>query len=632
MKRLVGFLGVALVATTSARAHAADVGRVDGAPVRVDVTETALLNWHGDNRNGLRRIDDNYGEWINRLNVLVAWRAWQLGIRLDTVVYANAPTRSEFEGNPDYSTAEQNDAIRQLPYRYRNTFLVQGNFHPHPRDPSVWPSKIFLSYVKPDVEVTLGDAYVAFGRGLVLNIRKFDEIGADTTLQGGKIIYRLKPFTLTGVAGLSNPTRVDDATGFKLQDANDVCTDGQLPPETPPYPANCGKTVYPYRQTWSRDMIVGARAEARAGASTFGIHVSDVHRRQDLQISGDPTFVKDVSAYGANVSIPKLSDRVPLNIYGEVAVQNRAPFDSNEKTTHGYAAYGALSLTTGPVTTSFEGKHYRDYYPVKLNADPSLYGAFTGVQYTANPTVELITQDSLTYNSCTTGGRVRSDVHLAEGYTVFVSGAFFENWQLECGAGPTLGLTETHDTVDRHDIFDAYTGFDLRSQTESTWLTVMIGTRKEARAIGPDYYREGWIQLNGSKALGGLWSVEVDAWHRNRYQNLEQWREGQTYLGLKFASKRSIVIGHEYTTRKSQIPTNGDIASWNGSFLNGLRGLTTPGGIQHYINIGGQLKFTDDIMLRFMVGQQRGALKCVNGVCRFFPPFEGVRTEFIVRY
>jgi len=33
-----------------------------------------------------------------------------------------------------------------------------------------------------------------------------------------------------------------------------------------------------------------------------------------------------------------------------------------------------------------------------------------------------------------------------------------------------------------------------------------------------------------------------------------------------------------------------------------------------------------------MVGQQRGALKCVSGVCRFFPAFEGARTELIFRY
>ncbi|MGZ3448438.1 MAG: hypothetical protein ACXVEF_02500 [Polyangiales bacterium] len=650
MRRLTAFLSACAVFGAAGASSALDAGKIDGSPVRLDVTETAVLNWHGNNRNDpagsgfAHRADDNYGEWINRLNVLMAWRAWQFGLRLDTVVYANAPTRDEFEHDPAYSQADRTAAKQSLPYRYRDTFLVQGNLRKGPRDPAIWPSKVFLSYVNPNLEVTVGDAYVAFGRGLVLNVRKFDEIGADTTVQGGKIIYRLSPLTFTGVAGLSNPTRVDDATGYKLQDPDDLCTDGQPADETTyNYVSQCKRSIYPYRQTWSRDAIFGGRVEGRIGASTIGVHVADIHRRVNLfpgtdPTSAEPSLARDVLGYGTSVAIPRISDKLPLNVYGEVAIQKRVPFpddSANPKPRddkYGYAGYMALSLPTGAVTSSFEFKHYRSYLPAKLNMDPTIYGSsgFTAVQYTANPTVELITQDSLFDNSCNTGGRLREDVHVADGYTVFGSAAYFENWQIQCGAGPTLGLTEKSDQpLDEHHIYDGYVGFDLRSQTEQTYLTVMLGSRKETRKVGDDYYREGWLQLNGSKALGGLWSIEVDAWHRNRYQNLEAWREGQTYLGLKYASKRSIVIGHEYTTRKSQIVPGA--RSWDGAFLDGLSGLATSS-VQHYINFGGQLKFSDEVMLRFMVGQQRGALKCVNGVCRFFPPFEGVRTELIVRY
>ena len=35
----------------------------------------------------------------------------------------------------------------------------------------------------------LGDFYVSFGRGMVLSIRKIDELGIDTTLLGGKFVY-----------------------------------------------------------------------------------------------------------------------------------------------------------------------------------------------------------------------------------------------------------------------------------------------------------------------------------------------------------------------------------------------------------------------------------------------------------
>ena len=32
------------------------------------------------------------------------------------------------------------------------------------------------------------------------------------------------------------------------------------------------------------------------------------------------------------------------------------------------------------------------------------------------------------------------------------------------------------------------------------------------------------------------------------------------------------------------------------------------------------------------VGQRRGAIRCVSGVCRKFPPFEGARIEITSRF
>jgi hypothetical protein len=124
-------------------------------------------------------------------------------------------------------------------------------------------------------------------------------------------------------------------------------------------------------------------------------------------------------------------------------------------------------------------------------------------------------------------------------------------------------------------------------------------------------------------------------WHRNRYLNLEQWREGQTYLSLKYKSRYAVVFGHEYSTRPSQINKSLDKG---GDILRALRFLTNnPDGdddtdVQHFLNLGGQMKFGDDVILRFLFGEQRAALKCVSGVCRFFPAFAGARTELVIRY
>ncbi len=631
--------------TFAAPAFGKDVGKVDHAPIRLDVTETALGNWHGNNLNKFKRVDDNYGELINRLNVLLAWKSFQFGIRLDTAVYANAPRVSEFHDPANgYDPGAIATAEQQLPYRYRNTGLVQGNFKPSTRDPSVWPSKIWASYIKPKFELTIGDAYVSFGRGFVLNIRKFDEIGADTTLQGTKIVNRVEKTTNTFVLGLSNPTRVDDATGFKLADAPVRCDESDA--------SRCRDGWALPWQTWSRDLILGDRIETKIGNSTIGIHGSNIRRRdrrddpaaaQQLYPNADPSFVRDVTSAGINFAMPKISEAVPVNLYTELAYQRRGALDRDDPTSHGYAAYVAASYTAGPITTSFEGKHYRHMNPVRLNADPKKYEAFQAVQYTANPTVELITQDSLFDNSCTTGGRARVDAKVTKDYTVFASVGQFANWQLKCGAAPSFGLYDTlpSQELDRHDINDLYTGFDIRAE-DGSYVTVMLGTRRETRASTDDYYyREGWIQANGSKVITGPYSIEIDAWHRNRYYNLEQWREGQTYLSLKYKSRGSVVFGHEYSTRPSGI--NPDPNNYGHDLLRGLRTnalYTLPfdtngdgkSDVQHFLNIGGQVKFGEDVIFRFLFGEQRAALKCVSGVCRFFPAFAGMRTELVVRY
>jgi hypothetical protein len=43
-------------------------------------------------------------------------------------------------------------------------------------------------------------------------------------------------------------------------------------------------------------------------------------------------------------------------------------------------------------------------------------------------------------------------------------------------------------------------------------------------------------------------------------------------------------------------------------------------------------RFSSANNVKIFAGQQRGGLKCVNGVCKVFPPFEGVRAELTMRF
>ena len=43
-------------------------------------------------------------------------------------------------------------------------------------------------------------------------------------------------------------------------------------------------------------------------------------------------------------------------------------------------------------------------------------------------------------------------------------------------------------------------------------------------------------------------------------------------------------------------------------------------------------QFPKDSNLRLFAGQQRGALRCLNGVCKVFPDFTGARAELVLRF
>jgi hypothetical protein len=51
-----------------------------------------------------------------------------------------------------------------------------------------------------------------------------------------------------------------------------------------------------------------------------------------------------------------------------------------------------------------------------------------------------------------------------------------------------------------------------------------------------------------------------------------------------------------------------------------------------YVN--GQVRYNLDSSsnLSLFVGQRQGGLRCVSGVCRIFPPFEGARLDATLRF
>jgi hypothetical protein len=82
--------------------------------------------------------------------------------------------------------------------------------------------------------------------------------------------------------------------------------------------------------------------------------------------------------------------------------------------------------------------------------------------------------------------------------------------------------------------------------------------------------------------------------------------QGEHYTAFKIAPKWVFSQGIEYTTQIG-VPT-------------------------FYVNGFILYRFASNSSVRLFAGQQRGGLRCVSGVCRFFPAYEGVRLDLTLRF
>ena len=619
----------------SRTAFAIDVTTAGEKPVTLDVTETTIVSQQFDARVGEGEDvrDHGYGTWVNRLNVALNWDRWTLGTRIDSSLYWRRPIDQGVCGTGDSGAcippSQLDNVIRDDSSRYRDY---------------VYPAKIFARYNGKNLEVTAGDAYVQFGRGFVLSLRKVDELGIDNTVRGGKITFTNDPFAFTLVAGVLNPTRIDEATGRALI----------LPREIPADPSRGveGDRFGP-QPIYGSDRVVGAQFQAGRGLpvvlsthgarftrcapyqydsngrvvdgafkSPFGSCASSDTETWLATLPGNvtPTIAaSEIFIGGQSIEVPNLWKHGTL--YVEAAVQrlrhDTAPNATNES---GNALYASLTNSFGKLTSTLELKSYRNFYAVTGSVDQSRASAFSNVSYTNIPIAELVTQDSTFgfFNACVNGGRLRTDYRLSNDLLVYAQGIYAVTKSESAGGGcDDKGRTLSADaeaTTNR--VYDGLGGFEWVYGQGRSHLFVFGGARDDTKLNGEPYYNEFHGQYTLSQHISGPYSVELmgrHRWRREENQNVrnaavgeEYWRQGEHYTALKVAPKWVFSQGIEYTTQIG-FPTY----YFSGSVL---------------------YRFTSESNLKIFVGQQRGGLKCVSGICKVFPAYSGARVELTVRF
>lgn len=608
------------------RAHAIEPATIAGTPLVLEITEASSISYNGDNRDSRpnqvsTRANDRWGVWYNRLNVQGHYGEWQLGLRLDTVWFYTAPEPVDIglelereraarmgESRAAYFQAKTREASLELSNRYIDW---------------LYPAKYFVGYNTEQLELTAGDFYAQLGRGLVLSVRKLDELSSDTTVRGARATARWNagPLRLrvTALGGSLNPLRIDDASGRYLSTTSEV-TPSWLAlaeagmPRTPEYDTAAVRAGFlpESRATYAPDRVVAGQIELATSELRLGTQASVLVRQTPL--SGDAVrSAGRVVTASQSLELPGLGEHG--SVYLEVAAQ-RLEEQPESALDMGHAAYLSASVHRKPVTLTLEGKHYRRFFPLLGNVDIARAREFNMVQYSAPPTTEAFFVDTEfeNFNTCVSGGRLRSDVSLDRRVNWFGWLGRYHSWA-ESQANPNCHTSARA----KNSVWDAAAGFELTGRGRSGRLNATLGARDDRAAreltdaLGNGthvFYRELYVRYDWIAPLSGPWTIQLQGWHRRRRQTLGQaeqpWLEGNHLTGLEWGGPLSVALGVEYDTN----PQNPDT----------------------YLNAQASYRLSSDSNVSLFVGQRRGALRCVGGVCRVFPPFEGARLDVTARF
>jgi hypothetical protein len=657
--RTWALIGAVLV---SSSAHALDLPKLWGKPLTLEITEVTIVAQRFDSREADPVTEGGaFGQWINRLNIKLDWNHFTVGARLDSAVYWNtlseqcsSPTNTVPSGAGSLSCGPPPNPL--YPRYYVDDLTRYQN--------SIYPAKLWATYANKQIgiEATIGDAYVQFARGLVLSMRKLDDLGVDTTLRGLKVSETKGPFAVTVVAGMANPSRVDEATGqalFVEKKVTDI--------NSPAYKTRLAQPAFGADQMFGAELQAGRKSpvilttsasyinrcspaaynnnptSSGSGRVIPGNTVNDLFGYCDdanvvTWLSGLPAVgnirnARHVTTVAQAVELPKMGKFGAL--YAAAVVQQRDGISDADITTFdsGTAIYATYNVAFNKhVDATLEFKDYRNFYPAVASVNATNLDAFSTLAYSAPPTIEAITQDNMfgNFNVCVDGLRERTDVRLNKHVLFFgqVIGTISKTEQNGiCDKGGNLTAPKSAQPGLTDYVFDGLIGWQTDVHQERTIFNGTIGGRQDWTGTGDSYVQQLEFTYTFSQKLSKTVAVELIGRHRIRYEaglntgpqgTSEAWVEGENYTGLSIAPKWVFTQGFEYTT--FELP-----ASTKFAFIDNYPAWL-------FLSLGGTYKFTKDSNIRVFVGQQRGGLKCISGICRIFPPFEGARAELTLRF
>jgi len=577
--RIAAVAAALVLALAPGQADAWELPFWDGE-VTLDVTDTFIYTYYFDNdpksydlsdpqqviEKRKQLFDDKFHQFFNKLDVSLSYGQFRVGARLDFHIFVDTPYEQLCGGadEPDWCGHETAGS------RYNDTFAAE---------------RLYAMVTRPEFDLTLGDFYVSFGKGIALHVAQLDEVGMDTTIRGGKMNIHHGQLGFTFVGGVFNGLDLDKTTGMDAP--------------------------------WAGEPVIGARLEYLvADLIMLGAHTVWIMRNDHRDEDEEPMVDAHDGVWGVGVDVPDLLDGM-LSFSGELnfrhtvvdGEQIRGPGGEGDGL-DGVAAYASATLNVWDITALLEFKYYNEFELIGFEERPYR------LMYNLPPTLDRKKAEIKEGNSDVTGARINLDYALGElGPVELVLSAnygYFESWERADYAPPAPGPFVVGPVPVDLSIHSAFGGVELSWGDGAGQLNTTAGVRRLHDNIKDElFHDEVHFEISAEQAFGRH-SVEVRYLLLDRATRDPLWKEwNEMELVLTYKWSPYITVSLIYERQEDPAVA----AEAQNLFSAIARGYITG---STYINV--------------RVGESRAGIKCLNGICRQMPAFAGVETTLVVRF
>ncbi|MDP6932145.1 MAG: hypothetical protein QGG40_04475 [Myxococcota bacterium] len=545
-----------LLPSVAMGADLAGTGALSGSSIQ-STLDTELRYHHVDDK--LEAFEDlnihDYFEHVGRLNLLLTKGDLTLGAQLDAVaLYAN---RYILDGELYHSWDLSTDAILSP---WDDAYLLG--------------EKLFVSRRWSVLELTVGDAYTSFGRGMALNIVKNTDVDTDTSIRGVRAVLRTGAMDTTLVGGWSNRQQIS-------QDFPNLGID-----------------------TDPAQVIAGARTEYFGlGPANIGAHVVTYGFTAEEGTSVLEGAIDGMDATVAGVTAELVSVAgVDWFVEGDLFDYRSEELSGSEDPLLGYGVYASASAYPGKTVVLVEAKRTRDTERLNLFSTPEGWEAATV------PTLEyerVITEDgSAAVNSNDLVGlRVRADYALRPREVMpYISVSAFRDAE--------VGGLHFNDSPER--ILHPVGGIQLLGGERTLQLNTgyRVDQREDA-SEGAD--RMAHVDGDVHVPLGGKNTLEL-ALAAKRFQ----WgvNEQQQSDFLEMENAFAIHHGEHWVFIAYQDWSDNPLIRSQGNIADNLYGA-----------LEAQYKPSTSTTLKAFYGAYKAGIRCSGGQCKSLPGFQGARVS-----